>query len=403
MTHDFGNESDRPAVAETPRAVEDSRGAPVFLMIDKLETGGSERQFVWAAQALRSTDYHVNLGCMRRAGAFLEGLGDISEFNLGGSFISRRAPAVYLALARHLRAQHIAVAHSFDFYSNVMMIPVARASGVPVVIGSQRQLGDLLTREQFAVQSWVLRLCDRVVCNSHAAADRLAAHGVSKLVVIPNGLPDEAFAETAPAFPRLADVLRVGMIARMNHPVKNHPAFLRAAARLAAEFPGAEFLLVGGGPLRPGLERMAASLGLGDRVRFLGDRRDVPAVLAALDVSVLPSHSESLSNAILESMAAGVPVVAARVGGNPEVVIDGVTGLLVPPDDDEQLADALLRLLRQPELRMRYGGQAREFARAHFRPERVRQQYDELYKTLLAEKDRVPTRPASRDGSQLKD
>ena len=374
-------------VGEQPRQA----GRPrLFLMIDKLETGGTERQFVLAAHALRSTDYEVGLGCMRRAGAFLKGLGNVTEFNLGGSFIGRRAPGAYLALARHLRAQQTSIAHSFDFYSNVMMVPVARASGVPVVIGSQRQLGDLLTRAQFAVQGWVLRLCDRVVCNSRAAADRLAAHGISKLVVIPNGLPDEAFAETTPAFPPLPGVLRVGMIARLNHPVKNHSAFLRAAARLAAEFPSAEFLLVGDGPLRPGLERMAASLGLGDRARFLGDRRDVPAVLAALDVSALPSYSESLSNAILESMAAGVPVVAGRVGGNPEVVIDGVTGLLVAPEDDKQLADALRRLLTQPELRRRFGRQGREFARTRFGLERVGELYNRLYQTLLLEKGLRP-------------
>ena len=106
------------------------------------------------------------------------------------------------------------------------------------------------------------------------------------------------------------------MIARMNAQSKNHKMFLRAAARLCGRFPDVEFVLVGDGPLRPELEREAESLGLKAQVSFLGDRQDIPAVLASLDVCVLPSSSESLSNAILESMAAGVPVVASRVGGN---------------------------------------------------------------------------------------
>src|ERR1700688_2825496 len=106
------------------------------------------------------------------------------------------------------------------------------------------------------------------------------------------------------------------MIARMKTNSKNHLGFLRAASRLHASFPDAEFLLAGDGPLRKELEAEATSLGIGDRALFLGDRRDVPSVLASLDLSVVPSDSESLSNVILESMAAGVPVVATRVGGN---------------------------------------------------------------------------------------
>jgi len=122
-----------------------------------------------------------------------------------------------------------------------------------------------------------------------------------------------AIGETA--LPPRPGVVRVGLIARMNSPVKNHSVFLRAAARLAPRFPSLEILLVGDGPLRPVLERMTKTLGLVDRVRFLGERQDIPAVLAAMDISVLPSLSESLSKTVLESRAAGKPVVAAHVGG----------------------------------------------------------------------------------------
>jgi L-malate glycosyltransferase len=364
------------------------RRPPVFLMIDKLERGGSERQFVFAARALRLANYAVELGCMRHTGPFLEGLGEVAEFNVGGSFFGRRAPRAYWSLAQHLRARRIAIAHSFDFYSNVMMIPMARAAGISVVIGSHRQIGDLLTPKQFWAQATCFRLCDRVVCNSRAAASRLLAHGLPerRLAVIGNGLPDEAFAPAPPALPRLPDVLRAGMIARMNHPVKNHAAFLRAASEVAGRHPTVEYLLAGDGPLRPELERLAARLGLKDRVLFLGDRPDIPAVLAALDILVVPSSSESLSNVILEAMAAGVPVVATRVGGTPEVVLEGETGLLVPAGSDEALAAAMERFLTQPSLRLHCSARAREFARTHFAGDGARDQYCRLYETLLEEK-----------------
>ena len=145
------------------------------------------------------------------------------------------------------------------------------------------------------------------------------------------------------------------MIARMNDPAKRHDIFLQAADRLAAKHPKLEFILVGDGPLRPGLEAMAAKLGLGERVIFLGERLDIPAVLAASDISVLPSMSESLSNSIMESMAAGVPVVACRAGGNVELIRDGENGFLVATADAEALAERIDTLVQQPELRKSFG------------------------------------------------
>lgn len=369
-----------------PHQLPDVRRPSIFLMVNNLEAGGSERQFTLLANTLDSNIFDVHLGCLGRRGAFLGEIEDIAEFRLGGSFLTLRAQRARIALARHLRAHKVVVAHSFDFYANLMLIPVARLAGVPVVIGSHRELGDIRTRLQFRAQAAIFRLCDRVVCNSQAAADRLIDHGLSesKLAVIPNMLAPEAFAETEPALQRRPDVLRVGMIACMNRLAKNHAGFLRAAARLVQELPNVEFLLVGDGPLRPSLEQLAQELGLGGRVVFMGERRDIPAVLAAMDVSVLPAISnESLPNVILESMAAGVPVIATRVGGSPELIDDGKTGLLVPPDDEASLVSALERLLRQPELRMQCAQQAKQKARDNFRLTEVCGRFEQLYWTLL--------------------
>jgi len=180
-------------------------------------------------------------------------------------------------------------------------------------------------------------------------------------------------------------IVRVGMIARMNASYKNHREFLRAAARLSHKHSNVEFLLIGDGPQRPALEREASELGLGARVKFLGDRRDIAAVLASIDVSVVPSASESLSNVMLESMAAGIPVVATGVGGNTDLARDG-RGVLVAPNDEEALATGIERVLVDQELRASISRRAREFAQANFSVERIRHQYCSLYAEALSDK-----------------
>src|SRR5579864_6323401 len=150
---------------------------PVFLMVNSLETGGTERQFVELARSLRAEHLAVHLGCIKKQGAFLEGLGALHEFRLGGSLYGMKSVRSRWKLKRCLRDLGIAVAHAFDFYTNLTLIPAAKLAGVPVVIGSHRQLGDLLTPAQFQAQLMMFRWCDRVVCNSRAAAASLLEAG----------------------------------------------------------------------------------------------------------------------------------------------------------------------------------------------------------------------------------
>lgn len=360
----------------------------LFMMMETLRTGGSERQFALLARAFRRGPFDLSLGCMRRRGKFLEGLGEIEEYPVGGSFLTLRALRSIGRLVGVLRRTRVEVALSFDFYTNLMLVPAARLAGVPVVIASQRQLGDLLSPKQRRIQNFIFRRADGVVCNSSAAADQLVKEGVpnSKLTVISNGLPPEAFREVVPALPSVPGVMRIGLIARMNDRSKNHALFLRAAARVASRYLLAEFVLVGDGPFRVECEELADQLGVAPRTRFLGDRQDIPSVLASIDVVVSPSRSESLSNSILEAMAAGRPVVAARVGGNPELVRDGETGLLVAPEDEVALATALETLLASPHLVREWGENARQIARANFTLERARERFEQLYVDLLTKK-----------------
>jgi len=375
-----------------PTADTESNRLPgVFLMSDSFETGGSERQFAALAKSLDRKAFRVYLGCMQKTGAFLEGLGEVPDFPFGGSLYGVKSWQARARISRHIRQNRVSIAHAFDFYTNLALIPAARWARIPVVIGSQRQLGDLLTPKQFKAQLWAFHLCDVVICNSRAAADVLAGRGLPerKIAVIGNGLPDSAFTRTASVLPNRPTSLRVGMVARMNTRSKNHSGLLRAAALLKDKFPATEYVLAGDGPVRADLEKEAADLGIADRVLFLGDRRDIPAVLSSVDMTVLPSFSESLSNSIIESMALGVPVVALRVGGNPELVSDKPgeeRGVLVPSGSDEALAGGLAQLLGDSDLRMRMGANARSFALATFTIDSMRRRHEELYAGLLRKK-----------------
>lgn len=356
-------------------------------MANSFETGGTERQFAVLAQNLDPERFQLHIGCIQRAGPFADAFGPVPEFRLGGSLFGWKSLRTRWRLSQHLRRNQVQVAHSFDFYTNLTLIPAARLARVPVMIGSHRQIGDLLTLSQFRAQAAAFRWCDAIVCNSSAAAERLQANGLSreKLVVIGNALPPEVFSPEAPAFPRRPGAVRIGMVARMNARYKNHSGFLRIAARIRQAMPNAEFLLAGDGPLRQELETEARELGLADSVRFLGDRRDVAAVHASMDVAVLTSDSESLSNVILEAMAAGLPVVAFRGGGNPELV-NAERGALVEPGNEAEFSNAVVRLLTQPALREELGRNARQFVEENFGLDRVRSRYQELYEALLEKK-----------------
>jgi glycosyltransferase involved in cell wall biosynthesis len=375
-------------------ALPDPSRVRLFLMTNNFETGGSERQFSVLAQNLRRKQFQVHLGCISNTGPFAKDFGQVPEFWLGPNLYGWRSWWTRLHLRRELRQRNIQIAHAFDFYTNLTLIPAARFAGVPVVIGSQRQLGDLLTPWQFRAQAAAFRYCDAVICNSQAAADRLADDGLSrdKLVIIGNALPAAAFASVPAALPQKSGTLRVGMVARMNARYKNHSGFLRIAQRISQQMPNVEveFVLAGDGPLRDELEREAKTLGIGDRVIFLGDRRDIPAVMASLDVAVLTSDSESLSNVILEAMAAGLPVVAYRVGGNPELVSsdDGKLqrGELISAGDEAGFAAAVEHLLATPSMRAQFGQNARKFAEEHFGLENVRACYEACYRSLLEKK-----------------
>ncbi len=216
-----------------------------------------------------------------------------------------------------------------------------------------------------------------------------------KIEIVPNGVDLERFRGAGDpgslrkelGIPASARV--VGIVA-MLRPEKNHPLFLRSAAEVKRKVPEAFFLVVGEGPERRRLESLAAELGLRDSVLFLGVRQDIPALLALLSVAVLSSHPvvETLSNAVLEYMAAGLPVVATRVGSVPEQVADGETGFLVEPDDAPAMAARIIELLRDDSLRERMGKAGWARVKERYTIDRMIRETESLFDRLLAEAER---------------
>jgi len=212
-----------------------------------------------------------------------------------------------------------------------------------------------------------------------------------KVRVIPNGVDTRRFAPQEPdpslraqlGLPAGAPV--VSIVAALR-PEKNHELFLHSAALIRRELPEARFLVVGDGPRRPLLQKLAYELSLDNAVHFLGVRQDIPAILALTDVFLLASNMEANPVSILEAMACAKPVVATRVGSIPEAVIDGQTGYLVPPGDARQIADRCLQLLQDPELCRAMGCAGRKQVANGWSVERMVRGYEDLLLELYQRK-----------------
>ncbi|MCI0655807.1 MAG: glycosyltransferase, partial [Acidobacteria bacterium] len=220
---------------------------------------------------------------------------------------------------------------------------------------------------------------------------RLPAH---KVVAIPNGVPLERFADRSSRDRMRASLgldsrsRVIGSVGRLDEPVKGYAVLLEALEILGRTMPDTLCLICGDGPSRTQLEESVRERDLSAKVRFLGERQDIPLVLQALDLYVQPSLSEGFGLSVLEAMATGLPVVATKSGGLPEVVREGVTGDLVPPGDAPLLAQRIHSLLEDPARRAAYGKQGEDRARREFPLQRMVRGWSELYRELLREKGR---------------
>jgi len=376
--------------------------ARVLNVVPTLMCGGTENQFMTLARTLDRVRFDVEFACLRRWGGFVEELVarniPLTEYPVA-TFRNLAAVAQQARLTRHIVRRGIKIVHAYNFYGNVFATLPARLVA-PVVIASIRDRAPYLTAMQKRVQRYTCQFADCILVNADAVKEWLIGdgYGESKIVVIRNGVDLARFDDLPP--PILLrrelgladDTPLVGVVSRLTR-LKGLEHFLEAAAIIRARVPGVHFLVVGEtSPMDldylEDLREFAARCGVAGHVTFTGLRTDVPAVLGSLTVSVMPSLNEALSNVVLESMAAGAPTVATRVGGTPEAVSDGVSGILVPPADSAALADAVVHLLTDQQLATHLGRSARARIVEHFSVRRMVRATEDLYTDLLERKER---------------
>lgn len=349
---------------------------------------------VRVAERLDPARFHLSFACFNAGGALRSRILDaglsIDEFPVG----SLQGPG-FIREGRRFRAflrrEQVDVVHAHDRYANIFAAPWARLARTPAIITSKRW-GNI-SRVHGVGNRVAYRLAHRVLGNSNAVGASLSTQdGVapSRVVVIPNFVDDHAFVAPSDAWmasmrAELAlapDALVVGIVANLRA-IKDHATLLRAIAEIAPQFPSLALVIIGAGDQREPLAALAESLQLSNVVRFAGNRPNQPNPHFLFDVSVLTSTSEGFPNSIVEAMAAGRPVVATEVGGVPDAVTDGRTGLLVPARDSAALARALASVLADAPRREAMGLAGRERARADFAAAEVIHLVESLYESML--------------------
>ncbi len=387
------------------------QSAPIRLVriIARLNIGGPTIHVTLLTQKLSAPDYESYLVC----GTVGEDEGDMAYYaqqhgvtpiylpTLGRAIHPLRDLHTTWALWRLLRRIKPQVVHTHTMKAGFVGRLAARLAGVPVVVHTMHghsfhgYWGPVKTRVFLWLERFAAALADRVVTLNedlrHEIAEVYGVKRIDRVVALPLGLDLARFAD----YPRRAGNFRqthniasdaplIGIVGRVV-PIKNHALFLRAAALIHAQHPDARFVIVGDGELRPALEALATEMGLGDAVVFTGWVQDLRRVYSDLDVSVNSSRNEGTPVALIESMAAGVPVVATQVGGSAALLDDGALGRLVPDEDAAALAQSVLVALADPgDLPA-----IQQTILARYAIERLAADLDVLYRGLLHDKGRL--------------
>lgn len=294
-------------------------------------------------------------------------------------------------IRKELSVRNPAIVHTYFFWPILFGRLLKMWGVIPALIENREDQGFAWGAHEYFWLRMTRRVPDRIICVSDAVKQVvMEREGIEegRISVIRNGvepLPDEGRdpAETRKELGLEKNHLVVGMVANFNRSVKGVSLFLDAVPEIVRDVPDARFVLFGRGKEEQALRDKAVSMGIGSHVIFAGYRQDIHRFYDIMDVSVLTSLSEGLSITILESMRCGIPVVVTRVGGNPEVVVEGETGYLVPSGDVHAFASRTIELLKDEALRKEMGKRARQRVERHFRRRDVAMQYTGIYEEHL--------------------
>ncbi len=369
-------------------------GRPIRLVefVRSFHIGGTEGQVLELLRGLPRR-YDIRVAVTQNAGPLLEDvwrLGHLpAEFSFAGSVKKPNTLRQIVRLAKWLKAHRIEVVHAHDFYTALLAGPAAKLAGVGLTVG-RLDLAHFHTPMQRKALVACTKMADTVIANAEAIRKMLVdEEGVpaERVTVIRNGIDLPRFDKrmsdglSAP-LPDTKGAPVVAHVANLAHPVKRQEDTLQALALLKAKGRDLHAFFVGSGSRTEMIRRMAGELGVSDRAHFLSHRLDVPAILARADMGVLCSSAEGLSNAVIEGMAARLPMVVTAVGGNPELIEDGVRGLVVPRHEPEALARAFERMLDDREAARRMGERARAYVERELTLEQLCARHDALYRAI---------------------
>jgi L-malate glycosyltransferase len=358
----------------------------VCYLIDRLSVGGTETQLLALMRSLdrqRVTPFLCLLDGETEESRTLEP-DDCPVLRLGIRALHH--PSTFrkaVRLVRFLRGERVDVLQVYFQDSMYLGLVAGRCAGVPRILRTRNNTGYFLT----PFQRQLSRLCnffsDGAIANCEISRQILVDQEGARpesTIVVENGIDLSRFLTIPPVDGR-QPLRRIGMVANLR-PVKQPQLLVEAAAMLRQDYPDLQFTIAGEGPLRPELERRIAELGLADAFHLLGSVADIPAFLASVDIGVLTSQTEGMSNSVLEYMAAARAIVATAVGGNIELIKHGEHGLLVGEHDPAALAGALGQFLQEPPLAARLGACARARAAGYGQDARARR-FESLYQELL--------------------
>jgi glycosyltransferase involved in cell wall biosynthesis len=363
-------------------------------LVTQFNIGGTERQLV---ERLRRhpAGFAPIVVCNNAVGQFVEPIRTLGIEPIVIPYRGLLHPSAAMAvlkLAALFRLLRVDIAHANDFGTSVLGVAAARMSGAKIIV-NRVDLGHLrpgFTAWHRRLEAFAARNADLVCANAEAVREvciSVERCKPDRVVVLRNGLDlsrfDALASHPGDPLPRQPGDVAVAVVGNF-WPVKDHRTLVEAAGLLKDRFPKLRFFCAGDGVERAYVESRIRELGLEDRVVLLGHRTDIPSLLARSDAFLLCSTAEGLSNAIIEAMAARLPVIATRVGGNPEL-IDGKRGLLVPPRDPAALADAVARLLLDPAEAKEMGRRGRAFVEAELTLSRMQSAHEELYLRALGE------------------
>ncbi len=372
-----------PQLIATKPAATAARPLRVCHVSLTLKTGGLERILADLCRHHDRTQSAPEFLAIREVGRFAD------EIRNAGGVVHQLKPAgrwgQVAQMRRLFRDRQFDVVHTHNTYPHLYASIAARLAGVPVVVNTrhgQRAGHGWKSRLQFR---WASHLVNRIITVSDDAADLcIRVDGITskKVQRIWNGIDLSDFAFAGPIERPVAI-----SVARLSAE-KDFPTLLRAVPKIVSQIPDFQLKIVGDGPERAGMEKLIEELGLGGCVQLLGERTDVPDLLREAGFFVSSSLTEGISLTLLEAMAVGLPIIATAVGGNPEIVVEGKTGHLVPSQNPIALAEAIVTICCQPSKWREMGKAGRERVAEYFDIRRMANDYEQLYKELLHNRDK---------------